>query len=225
MKIPAKIMTMACSAIVLLVILGASSLSLISQVFNAASDTRSVWLPRTQMLDGIQFTMLRYHTTTIRKVLAVDLAEIQGLDDEFVEMDAAIPTSLSNYAATITTDAERTLWTDYTSRWQAYQASRQPILDALAKGDQSAATAAVAPAREPLVAGFVALGKVIAFNEAGAGAAAQSAADAYHLAWLITTALAVVGLPTAQPAVEGLCTKSSGILPSPLSNEAQRRWS
>ncbi|MDX7952528.1 HAMP domain-containing methyl-accepting chemotaxis protein [Lichenihabitans sp. Uapishka_5] len=190
MSIASRLILMAAAGVVLVLAMGAFNLRQLNTVYSAASDTHSVWMPRTSKLDQILFTMLRYHTTTIRTVIATDPAEVKGLADEFVEMDAAIPASLAAYRATITNDAERTLWSTYEAKWQAYLEARRPIVAAVAKGDQTAAAAGIAPARGPLVAAFDALSAAIKVNDAGAAASAAEAERGYSMAWSVTLALA-----------------------------------
>ncbi len=194
MTIASRLLLMALAAVTLVITIGAFNLKQLGVVYSAASDTESVWMPRTVDLDQILFTMLRYHTTTIRKVIAVDPAEIKGLDDELTEMDASVPVSLGAYRNTIATEGERGLWTIYEAKWKAYLDARIPLLQALARGDRATAVAATAPARAPLVAAFDALSAVIKVNDAGAKASVTAASQAYGAAWQITVGLCLGGV-------------------------------
>ncbi|NTB87580.1 methyl-accepting chemotaxis protein [Agrobacterium tumefaciens] len=186
-RIPARLMIMASAALLLIIGLGLISYQQMSTVYAAASDTRQVWMPRVMKLDGVQFTLLRYHTTTIRTAIAVDPVEIKGLNDEFAEMDASIPKSYADFRATLTSDVERARWTTFEEKWAAYLQARQKIADAVKAGDRASAVAAIAPARQPLVDAFGALGEVIKLNDAGAAASAM-AADAAFSRSSVTTA-------------------------------------
>ncbi|MBB4953067.1 methyl-accepting chemotaxis protein [Agrobacterium vitis] len=194
LKISARLMIMASAALALIIALGIISYSQISVVFSAASDTRQVWMPRMAKLDAIQFTMLRYHTTTIRKTIAVDPAEIKGLDDEFVEMNASIPKSYTDFRATLRNDAEKKLWADFEAKWATYLVAQKTIMDAVAAKNMPAAVAAIAPARDPLVASFGALGEIIKLNETGADASGSAAQTAYDTSSYITIGVIIAGV-------------------------------
>ncbi|OLP45129.1 methyl-accepting chemotaxis protein [Rhizobium oryziradicis] len=194
LKISARLMIMAGAALALIIALGLISYSQISVVYSAASDTRQVWMPRMAKLDAIQFTMLRYHTTTIRKTIAVDPAEIKGLDDEFVEMDASIPKSYAAFSATLRNETEKKLWADFEAKWATYLVAQKTIMAAVAAKDMPAAVAAIAPARDPLVASFVALGEIIKANDKGADASGFAAQTAYDTSSYITIGLIIAGI-------------------------------
>lgn len=194
LKISTRLMVMASAALALIIVLGFISYSQISVVFSAASDTRQVWMPRMAKLDAIQFTMLRYHTTTIRKTIAVDPAEIKGLDDEFVEMNASIPKSYSDFRATLRNDAEKKLWADFEAKWANYMVAQKTIMDAVKAKDMAAAVAAIAPARDPLVASFGALGEIIKLNDKGADASDTDAQTAYDTSSTITISVIIFGV-------------------------------
>jgi methyl-accepting chemotaxis protein len=194
LKISARLMIMAGAALALIITLGLISYSQISVVFSAASDTRQVWMPRMAKLDAIQFTMLRYHTTTIRKTIATDPAEVKGLDDEFVEMNASIPKSYADFRATLRNDAEKTLWADFEAKWASYLVAQKTIMNAVAAKDMSAAVAAIAPARDPLVASFGALGEIIKLNDMGADASGSAAQTAYDTSSTITIVVIAAGV-------------------------------
>ncbi|MBB3944617.1 methyl-accepting chemotaxis protein [Rhizobium skierniewicense] len=185
LRIPARLMIMAASALILIIGLGVMSYSQMSKVYTAASDTKQVWMPRVVKLDNVQFTLLRYHTTTIRTAIAVDPAEIKGLNDEFAEMNASIPKAYADLRETLTSDAERKSWATFEQKWAAYLQARQKIADAVQAGDKAGAVAAIAPARQPLVDAFGALGEVIRLNDAGAAASATAADAAYSRSSLI----------------------------------------
>ncbi|MCF1462182.1 HAMP domain-containing protein [Agrobacterium vitis] len=194
LRISTRLMVMAGAALMLVILLGLFSYKQTSVVFSAASDTRQVWMPRMAKLDGIQFTMLRYHTTTIRKTIAVDPAEIKGLDDEFVEMDASIPKSYADFRATLRNDAEKKLWGDFEAKWTRYLEFQKKIINAVAAKDQVAATAAIAPARQPLVDSFIALGEIIKLNDSGAAASSTAAEAAYTQSSYVTIGVILFGV-------------------------------
>ncbi|MGG7517377.1 HAMP domain-containing methyl-accepting chemotaxis protein [Allorhizobium undicola] len=194
LRISARLMVMAAAAIALVVSLGIFGYNQISVVFSAASDTRQVWMPRMSKLDGIQFTMLRYHTTTIRKTIATDPAEIKGLDDEFSEMDASIPKTYASFRASLLNDRERQLWSNFEAKWALYLQARKAIMDAVAANDRTAAVAAIAPARQPLVDSFMALGEVIKANDEGASKSAAAAQAAYDSSSRFSLGLIVLGV-------------------------------
>ncbi|MCM2291545.1 methyl-accepting chemotaxis protein [Allorhizobium sp. BGMRC 0089] len=194
LKISTRLFVMAAAALALIVTFGVLSYNQISTVFSAASDTRQVWMPRMAALDGIQFTMLRYHTTTIRKTIAVDPAEIKGLDDEFVEMDASIPKSYADFAKTLRTAQEKALWADFLTKWDRYLSFRKAIMDAVAANDRTAAVAAIAPARQPLVDSFVALGEIIKLNEQGSAASGKAAQSAYDTSTYVTVGTILISM-------------------------------
>jgi methyl-accepting chemotaxis protein len=194
LRISTRLLIMAAAALAIVMTIGVISYSQISTVFSAASDTRQVWMPRMAKLDAIQFTLLRYHTTTIRKAIAVDPAEIKGLDDEFVEMNAAIPQSYAAMKDALLNDNERTLWADFEQKWATYLDYQKRIIDAASAGDKDKAVAAIAPAREPLVASFVALGALIKLNDEGAAASAEAAQSAFETSNVLTAAIIGIAL-------------------------------
>jgi methyl-accepting chemotaxis protein len=194
LKISARLMIMAGAALALIITLGLIGYSQISVVYSAASDTRQVWMPRMAKLDAIQFTMLRYHTTTIRKTIAVDPVEIKGLDDEFVEMNASIPKSYAAFKAALRNDTEKKLWSDFEAKWASYLVAQKAIMDAVAAKDMPRAVAAIAPARDPLVAAFGALGEIIKLNDQGADASGAAAQTAYNTSSYITIGVIIAGI-------------------------------
>ncbi|WP_337268747.1 methyl-accepting chemotaxis protein [Oryzifoliimicrobium ureilyticus] len=193
-RISTRLLIMAAAGIAIVFAMGIFNFRQMGSVYEAASSTREVWLPRTEKLDAIQFTLLRYHTTTIRKAIAVDPAEIKGLDDEFVEMDASIPKSYADMRGTLLNDKERQLWSDFEQKWQTYLTYRNKIIEAANAGNRDLAVSLIAPARQPLVDCFVALGELIKLNTAGADASGLAAADAYQTSNIIAGGLVVVAL-------------------------------
>jgi methyl-accepting chemotaxis protein len=193
-RISTRLLVMAAAAILIVFAMGLFSFRQMSVVYTAASDTRQVWMPRTEKLNAIQFTMLRYHTTTIRKAIAVDPAEIKGLDDEFVEMDASIPKSYDDMKGSLLNDQERQLWATFEQKWQTYLTFRNKIVAAADAGKLDQAVAAIAPARQPLVDSFIALGELIKLNSQGADASGVAAENAYGTSNSVQTALMIVAL-------------------------------
>ena len=166
----------------------------INALHNSAVEIRDTWMRKDAELDAIQFLVLRYHTTTIRKVVAVDAGENRDLDQEFTEMDATIPATFQHYRGLVASPREGALWDAFTARWQGYLAARAPIMAALARGDRDAARDAVAPARKPLVESFKALADLIQVNAEGTKQAGQRAEEAYRTAWTISLGLLLAGL-------------------------------
>jgi len=164
------------------------------QATNAAAvETRDIWLRKSDSLNAIQFLVLRYHTTTIRKVVAVDAGENRDLDAEFVEMGVTIPEAFRHYRSLTATPREGALWEAFESRWQDYRSAREAIVDALKRGDRNAARDAIAPARPPLVATFEALADLAKVDAEGTNASVQRAEAAFRTAWSVTIALSVIG--------------------------------
>ena len=145
-------------------------------------------------LNALQFVVLRYHTTTIRKVVAVEAAENRDLDQELFEMDGAIPEAFRHYRILIGSPREAALWDTFETRWQGYRAARASILAALTRGDRDAARDAIAPARQPLVDTFGALGELARVNAEGTRLSAERAAGAYRTAWTASIGLLLAGL-------------------------------
>ncbi|CAM3267039.1 methyl-accepting chemotaxis protein [Methylobacterium mesophilicum] len=179
---------------VLLSVNSFSSIMSIKAVNDSAREMRDIWNAKNHELDNLQFLALRYHTTTIRKVIADDSAENRDLDAEFIEMDAAIPEMFKQYRSHIGASDETALWNRFEARWQAYLASRDAIMAALKRGDRNAARDAIAPARTPLVNAFGALADLAKVNAAGTQAATRRAEEAYATAWTVTAALLIAGL-------------------------------
>ncbi|MDF2598740.1 MAG: methyl-accepting chemotaxis protein [Methylobacterium brachiatum] len=179
---------------VLLIVNSLTNILSIHDVHESAREMREVWNVKNHELDDLQFLALRYHTTTIRKVIAEDSAENRDLDAEFTEMDAAIPEKFKQYRSHLGSAAETALWNTFEAQWQAYLAAREPIVAALKRGDRNAARDAIAPARMPLVSVFGALSDLAKVNAAGTQAATRRAEDAYRTAWTVTAALLVAGL-------------------------------
>jgi len=179
-----------------LLFLASSAVGLMQiQAINAAAvETRDVWVRKDNDLHTIRFLMLRYHTTTIRKVVAVDDGENRDLDAEFVEMDRSIPEAFQSYRARATTPRERALWDAFEGRWKVYRVAQEAILAPLRRGDRNAARDAIAPARPPLVAAFDALADLAQVTAEGTNVSVQRSEDAFRTAWSVTVALAVIGL-------------------------------
>ncbi|MDH6267189.1 methyl-accepting chemotaxis protein [Rhizobium sp. SG_E_25_P2] len=194
LRISTRLLIMAAAALAIVMSIGIISYNQISTVYSAASDTRQVWMPRVAKLDAIQFTLLRYHTTTIRKAIAVDPAEIKGLDDEFVEMDASIPQSYAAMRDALLNDNERGLWSTFEQKWATYLDYQKRIIEAASAGDKEKAVAAIAPARQPLVDSFVALGALIKLNDAGAAASAGAAQSAFETSNVLTIAIIAIAV-------------------------------
>lgn len=194
LRISTRLLIMAAAAIAIIFSFGLFSYGQISVVYSSASDTRQVWMPRVAKLDAIQFTLLRYHTTTIRKAIAIDPAEIQGLDDEFVEMNASIPKSYAAMREALLTDQERSLWDAFEKQWTTYLDYQKKIIDAASAGDREKAVSEIAPARQPLVDAFIALGALIKVNDEGAAASAAAAQSAYETSNMVTISIIVIGL-------------------------------
>jgi methyl-accepting chemotaxis protein len=193
-RISTRLLIMAVTAIAIIASVGLLGYSQISKVYSAASDTGQVWMPRQSKLDGIQFTLLRYHTTTIRKAIAEDPAEMKDLDDEFVEMNALIPKSYAALRESLKTDAERALWATFEQKWATYLEYQKKIIGPASTGNRAAAVAAIAPARQPLVDSFQALGALIKVSEDGAAASVVTAQTAFNASEVFTIGFIVVGL-------------------------------
>jgi methyl-accepting chemotaxis protein len=193
-RISTKILAMAIASIVLIAAMAIFNTTQLSHVYSAASDSKTIWLPRTAALDKIQFMLLRYHTMTIRKTIAADPAEAKGLDDEFVAMNTEIPKLFARYKTTIATAKERALWESFLETWGLYLKARAPIMAAVERGDLPSAQSRIAAARQPLVDSFDALGKIVALNAAGANDSDKSADDAYGRILGTTIAIGALGL-------------------------------
>jgi methyl-accepting chemotaxis protein len=186
-----------------LLFLASSTVGLIQiQAINAAAvETRDVWVRKDSDLHAIQFLILRYHTTTIRKVVATDDGENRDLDAEFVEMDRTIPEAFQSYRARAMTPRERALWDAFESRWKVYRVAQEAILAPLRRGDRNAARDAIAPARPPLVAAFEALADLAQVTAKGTNISVQRSEDAFRTAWSVTIVLSVIGLVMTGAAV------------------------
>ena len=180
--------------LILLVICSTENIKQINSVAAADAENRGTWMRKDAALSTLQFLVLRYHTTTIRKVVAVDPSENQDLDGEFVEMDATIPEKFRAYRAQVGSPQEAALWEAFEKRWQAYLSARAPIVEALKRGDRDAARDAIAPARAPLVGSFDALADLAKVNAAGTEASAQRADAAYRTAWTVSIGVLLAGL-------------------------------
>jgi methyl-accepting chemotaxis protein len=180
--------------LVLLLVTAYENLSQIQSVDNSAAEIRDLWMRKDAELNTLQFLVLRYHTTTIRKVVAVDAAENQDLDQEFIEMDAAIPEKFRSYRTLLGAPGESTLWDAFEARWRGYLAARSAIMTALGHGHRDAARDAIAPARPPLVSTFQALADLARVNAEGTTLSARRADQAYRTAWTTTIALLLAGL-------------------------------
>ena len=186
---------------ILFLISSVGNLIQIHAINDSAVETRDVWMVKDAKLNEIQFLVLRYHTTTIRKVVAVDEGENRDLDGEFVEMDRIIPERFGQYRALVGSPRETALWDMLEGRWKAYLAARAAIVAALARGDRTAARDAIAPARPPLVATFEALGDLAKVNAEGTNASVRRAEEAFRTAWWVTVALSIAGVVTTGAAV------------------------
>ncbi|MCJ2092529.1 methyl-accepting chemotaxis protein [Methylobacterium sp. J-072] len=193
-SITVRLFLVSCIGLVLLVVNSLCNIVSIKDVHDSAREMRDVWNVKNHELDELQFLALRYHTTTIRKVIAEDSAENRDLDAEFTEMDAAIPEKFQRYRSHIGSPRETGLWNAFEARWQAYLASREAIVAALKRGDRTAARDAIAPARGPLVGAFGALADLAKVNAEGTQTATKRAEDAYTTAWTVTVAVLIAGL-------------------------------
>ncbi|MGK6321589.1 methyl-accepting chemotaxis protein [Sphingomonas sp. DT-51] len=211
MKISAKLFLLLGLAVLTLSSLSVFTLSRIDTVYLSASNAKNVILPKTTMLDDIRFMLLRYHTTTIRKIIATDPLEQRSLDDEFVEMDTSFPTLLRSYRATIHSPVEAAAFAAFTSSWNSYLAIRATIVTALSRDEKAAAVAAVPRARDALVAAFDKLGAIIQIKDDAAVDDAHRAAGAYDTAWSVTLAVALAA--TAVMVTVGLWTLRSITVP------------
>ncbi|MFB0487471.1 methyl-accepting chemotaxis protein [Methylobacterium sp. OAE515] len=180
--------------LIILVVNSAVNIAQINSVNNSAREMRDVWMRKDDQRAELQFLALRYHTTTIRKVVAVDETENRDLDSEFTEMNASVPEAFGRYRALVGSSRERTLWEACETRWQAYLVAREPIIAALKRGDRAGARDAIAPARQPLVDVFGALSDLAKFNAEGTEASTIHAEDAYCTAWTVTLGLLLAGL-------------------------------
>jgi len=194
MRISTRLYSMIILVVMTIFGLSIFTLSRIDMVDSAASNAKNVILPKKAMLDDIQFTLLRYQTTTLRKIVATDPAEQKSLDDEFVEMDTAFPAMLASFRKTIHSDAEAATFSAFIRSLHNFAAARATVVAALARDDHSAAVAAVPPAREALVAAFGALAKVVAINSDAAIADASRAGEAYHAAWTVTLIVGIAAI-------------------------------
>jgi methyl-accepting chemotaxis protein len=166
----------------------------IDSVHASGSEIRTVRLAKSDALNELQFLILRYHTTTIRKVVAVDEAENRDLDQEFTEMDMTIPDKFRHFRELIDVPEEGALWATFEKRWQAYLTAREAIVSALKRGDRNASRNAIAPARPPLVDSFTALADVARVNTEATKASARRADEAYRAAWTSSLGLLLAGL-------------------------------
>jgi methyl-accepting chemotaxis protein len=135
--------------LIILVVNSAVNVAQINSVKNSAREMRGVWMRKDDQRAELQFLALQYHTTTIRKVVAVvavDETENRDLDSESTEMHASIPEAFGRYRALVGSSRERTLWEACETRWHAYLAAREPIIAALKRGDRAGARDAIAPA-------------------------------------------------------------------------------
>ena len=184
----------ALTGLIFIILSSATNVAQIDRVNDSSREIRDLWARKNDGLAELQFLALRYHTTTIRKVVAIDGSENRDLDNEVIEMNASIPERFAQYRTLVGSSGERALWKAFETRWQAYRSAREPIIAALERGDRAAARDAIAPARQPLVDVFGALSDLAKVNTAGTNAAEARAEDAYRTAWTITVILLIAGL-------------------------------
>ncbi|MGU3666307.1 methyl-accepting chemotaxis protein [Methylobacterium sp. A49B] len=187
--------------LLILIIGDVGNLVQLKTIESSGPEARETWLRKDRELDALQFLVLRYHTTTIRKVVAVDAGENRDLDNEFIEMDALIPGKFRQYRARVGTPREAALWDAFEKRWKAYLSVREPIVAAVARGDRNAARDAIAPARPPLVDSFDALADLAKVNAEGTETATRRADAAYQAAWIFSLGLLLIGLIAAGAAL------------------------
>ena len=221
MRISTKLFLLIGLAVTTLSGLSLFTLSRIDKVYLSASNAKNVILPKTAMLYDIRFTLLRYHTTTIRKIVATDALEQASLDDEFVEMNAALPRLLRSYRAAIQTEAEAAAFSALIDSWNRYLVARNAIVDTLSRGDRAASVAAVTPARDALVVAFERLRTVIHIKDEAAAEDASRAAAAYDAAWSVTLAVALAA--TVIMIAAGLWTLHSITVPIDAAVAAMQR--
>jgi methyl-accepting chemotaxis protein len=184
-----------------LIIGDVGNLAQLNTIESSDREARETWLRKDRELDALQFLVLRYHTTTIRKVVAIDAGENRDLDGEFVEMDALIPAKFREYRARLGTPREAALWDTFEKRWQAYLTARETIVAALKRGDRNAARDAIAPALPPLVDSFDALADLARVNAEGTETATRRADAAYRAAWTFSVGLLLTGMIAAGAAL------------------------
>lgn len=109
-NITLRLISISIIGLFILLVNSAIDIAQINLVNNSAREIRDVWMRKDDQRAELQFFALRYHTTTIRKVVAVDETENRDLDAEFTEMDASIPEAFGRYRALVGSSRERTMW-------------------------------------------------------------------------------------------------------------------
>ncbi len=182
------------SIIGFLLFIASSTIGLMQiQAINAAAvETRDVWVRKDNDLHAIRFLMLRYHTTTIRKVVAVDDGENRDLDAEFVEMDRTIPRPSRAIACARRRPGSARSGTHSRGGGRSIAPPRRRSSP---RSGAATGTRPATPSRRPppLVAAFDALADLAQVTAEGTNVSVQRSEDAFRTAWSVTITLSVIG--------------------------------
>jgi methyl-accepting chemotaxis protein len=183
---------------VLLVIMSCMGALAVKQMYgiNAATvDIASNWLPGIRTLSELRSATIAYRGVVRSHLLADDDAGRKVQDASIARYTDQIVNARKEYEPLITSPEERALYDEFVKQWSAYVAELVPVLEGSRKGADKAVRDLNLKATKTGILASAALEKDVEFNNKGALAASEKAAQDFSFAiklLIASVALAIV---------------------------------
>jgi methyl-accepting chemotaxis protein len=183
------------SVLMLVVILGAFSLTQLSKINGSTVEIATNWLPSVRTIAELRFDTSTLRRDTLNYVLATD--KKQHYEEKISSEAGAIANDEKKYEPMISSDEERKLYQGFRDQWDKYIAVNKRVME-LAKQNKN--TEAINLAQSEGSQSFEAVAKYlqddVELNDKGAADAAKNAAAAYSSSryWVIGILIGAVAL-------------------------------
>jgi two-component system, OmpR family, sensor kinase len=183
----------------LVVVLGAFSISRLNHFNRLSADIAGIWLPSTRVLGDLNNFTSDFRAIEGSNLLSADAAEIAATEKEMAELDRSIAEAERSFERIRHDAAEGDLYVQFKERWNDYRKTVNRML-ALSRSNRKTEAIAIymSSSRAAYNAASDTLGQLTDRVVADAHVARDRLASAYRQAfWLIGLAIAIAGVMVA----------------------------
>jgi methyl-accepting chemotaxis protein len=194
MKIAVKLGVGFGAVLILVVILGVSSLGKLAKMNGAASDLGTNWLPSVDILGKLRFGAATVRRHELNYLLVADKATAQkDLDDDI----AAVMEDVKVYEPLISSDEERGIYQNFRAAWDKHLAVKDHDIELVRQAKQKEAEdLSMSEGRSTYQAADKFLAEDVELNSKGGVDSTASAAALYSSSryWVIGTLIGAIGI-------------------------------
>ena len=214
LRIASKLLLGFVTLLVLTSILGAFSVYQLSSVNQTTIDLGANWMPSANAAMGIKERMSRLRTQEMQIVLSAgDSAMVDKYAERFEDYTVELKKYEQEYAKLISTDAEKSYFSEYQKLWDQYLAESKKMREQARSGDRDATLATLRGASSTLNGQILAIAdKIVKVNVEGGQASYDASSAIYKSSrvWIILLCVVSVSLGLA------LALWIAGVISRPL---------